>query len=397
MRILLITNYFPPANTVASHRLYSFVKYLPDFGIDIDVCTPRRTGTLEYNLNSIIQIFLYPDDSQLNKFSADLSFLRRFLRFTGLVPLYRYLRNQLFLKGKAYFNSERMSNYQAIFVSFGPESVLRLGYYLSRKYNLPLIVDYRDLWLNILIPNPSLFNRFIISFIEKRIIQHAALITTVSQNLAAELHSRYQCESVIIYNGYFDDIHVKGDFELSAVEKSDIIIGYSGSLYNGIRPIEVIFPALKNLSKLKLHVAIFDDIDYNYVINLCKKFSVNHKVVIYQNLTNEQSILFQRLCDILLLLNRMDGSWKGALTGKLFEYISARKFILGIGHPSDEAAEIIQRLKIGVYVNSTEQASKFFETIDHFNLVTPEDTSFFTRRNQTKILAEAIYRVFPQR
>ncbi|HDP98011.1 MAG TPA: hypothetical protein ENN22_02370, partial [bacterium] len=161
LKILLITNFFPPANTVASHRLYSFARYLPEFGIDVDVFTPERKGTLTYDLQSIKQIHPYQDFSEINKFSRDSNYLRSLVRLTGLVPLFRYLHNQIYLKGKSYFLKERIQSYDAIFISFGPENVLRLGQYLSRKFRIPLIIDYRDLWLNYLFSNPSLFDQLI--------------------------------------------------------------------------------------------------------------------------------------------------------------------------------------------------------------------------------------------
>jgi hypothetical protein len=52
MKLLIITYFFPPLNSIASLRLYSFAKYLTEFGLDVTVfTTPKKVNNMDYSSN----------------------------------------------------------------------------------------------------------------------------------------------------------------------------------------------------------------------------------------------------------------------------------------------------------------------------------------------------------
>jgi hypothetical protein len=48
-KIIIASYIFPPLNSPGSDRVYSFAKYLSEFGHDVIVVTSRQSGDLKYN------------------------------------------------------------------------------------------------------------------------------------------------------------------------------------------------------------------------------------------------------------------------------------------------------------------------------------------------------------
>ena len=165
---------------------------------------------------------------------------------------------------------------------------------------------------------------------------------------------------------------------------------YCGSLYNGAQPIQLVFPALSREEDLLLYIALFEDIDCRYIKKLAKQWNVEDRIVIYKNLSNEDAISLQYQCDLLLFLNSLDGSGAGTLSGKLFEYMAAKKYILGIGHRADEAAKIIIDLNLG---GSTDEVTSLIRKSKQWEGAIDSKVSFFTRRNQVKRMAEKLRKI----
>lgn len=396
MHILMITNFFPPANTVASQRVYGFAKYLPETGIDISVFTPERAGTFNVDTEHMNLIHPYKDTSALNQWSRKSHILKDTLKYTGLRPIYYYLWNPLYRGGKKLFDDRRMKDFDAVLVSFGPENVLRLGYFLQRRFGLPLILDFRDLWIGNLFFRPTPLDRVTVRLIESRIIRSASLITTVSKGLANDIERKYRVLPAVVYNGYFDDLKRDTRFRLAeGGNDGSIKVGYSGSLYNGAQPIELFFPVLSEDKRLILHIALFDESDCEYVRTLSEKWDVYDRMVVYKNLSNDDAVSLQNQCDILLFLNAVDGSGTGTLSGKLFEYMHAKKYILGIGNKRDEAAELIKELNLGDYTESSSGVSELIERWKTWKGPDRRRTVFYTRRNQVHALSAEIRKRIP--
>jgi hypothetical protein len=68
------------------------------------------------------------------------------------------------------------------------------------------------------------------------------------------------------------------------------------------------------------------------------------------NVPREVSVEKQRESQILLLLSWDDPRERGTYTGKVFEYLSARRPILALGGPRGVVSELLERTGAGVHV-----------------------------------------------
>ena len=390
MRILLISNFFPPVNSIAAHRIYSFAKYFPEFGIDIEVLTPKRKGTLDFDLGGRTIHFPCEENKDANKFTKRQNWLKNVLKYSGIRSWRYYLTSKFYHSSKIILEADFLGRFDAVLASFGNEDALRLAYYVHRKSGLPLIIDYRDLWYDNHHLNWTPLDRLVIYMLEKRIIKKAALVSTVSKNLSAQLAKRYGVNAAVVYNGYFDLV-----LELS-VEKRDFVQSdvitfcYCGSLYGGVRPVQEIFPLLSQNSNYVLNIAVFDDVDRHLIKSLAQKHDVENQLHVFHNLSYRQAIALEKQSDYLLFLNRLDGLDKGVLTGKLFEYIALGKPIVGFGHSDDEAGELIREYHLGCYCSSAQELSHWIEQKQTAVQNENKMTSFFNRKAQARVLAQLI-------
>ncbi len=235
MNILLISYFFPPDQRVGGYRPYSFAKQLPDFDVNVTVLTSIE----ENQKNTII------DDLNVKDiYCAKKTNLRELGYKTKILALLELLKlDKLFLFPDPYFPWIRRATklgkkilkkqkIDAILVTGPPFSTFLVGYNLSKKYNIPLILDYRDPWLG----NP--FDDYSFNFLEKRvkknekrIIEQADMLITVGNEYAELIADNINIdpsEFNIVFNGYF--AKDKKERDIKKLEKV-FTISFFGNFY----------------------------------------------------------------------------------------------------------------------------------------------------------------------
>lgn len=381
LKIVLVTKYFPPLNTIASHRLYSYAKYFPQHGIDVEIITPEWQGNLNFNMDKMTIHYTH-EEKQKIQFSSSGNIFKSILKYTGIRAIRHYINSPFFKAGKTVSHSV-FKNIDAVLVSFGPEDALHLAGYFCKKYKLPLIIDYRDLWLDNPFQNWTPLDKAIIYRLEKRILRQTVMTCTVSETLSQQLCHRYGQKAQLIYNGFWSSPSPPQP----RLPKKNITFCYCGSLYGGMRPIRLLLPFLADHRQHRLVVAVFDDVDVKYLQNAAKKYGLTQQIQIKQNCSHQKALALGKQSDILLFLNTFDKNATGVLTGKLFEYMQSRRFILGIGNADDEAAKIIRRYNLGAYISKKDELKKAIEMYFSWSPPRFENLDFFSREQQAKRLA----------
>jgi glycosyltransferase involved in cell wall biosynthesis len=238
-----------------------------------------------------------------------------------------------------------------IYVSALPYSSLIMVSYIAAKFKVPWMADLRDLWTDNHCHAFSGVHRYIERKIENRVLSSANGITTVSEPLAQKLRSRFPGPVEVVCNGY--DVDDYGPFTSSGGYPKDerIRIVYTGTICDGFQDPSPLFLALKNFTKNKVK-AVFYGAYRPYFHSLVKRMGIEDKVEIKGLVSYKESLCIQRNADILLYLLWTDTKEKGVYAGKFFEYIGARRPILGVGPNSGVAADLIKERGLGVILNS---------------------------------------------
>lgn len=369
MKVLIITYYWPPAGGSGVQRWLKFVKYLQDFDIKPVVYTvggvnyPKEDTTLIHEIPKNIEVLKQPiweptdllfwkkNESQQKGISnvSKGGFLS-FVRGNFFIPdpkvfwvnsSVKYLQN--------YLDSNKID----VIISTGPPHSMHLiANKLHKKNNIKWLADFRDPWTNLYYNEDFkqlLFAKKRNKKLEKKVLQNANCILTVSNALKAEFDKNASRVEVIT-NGFDDEVLTRNLIRLD----SKFTISYIGLLPKQSNP-KLFFKVLSELCKdnedfkkdLQLNFIgdIADEVKQELVFN---KLEENSNFLGY--VAHKEAIEFQQKAQVLLLLIPNVEKSEGILTGKLFEYLTAKRPILAIGPEDGDLSSVLKETNAGVVV-----------------------------------------------
>lgn len=179
MKLLIITQYFPPEKGAAPTRLAAMVNHLRKIGYDIEVVT---------SMPNYPDARIFPDYRGRFYMCEHLfdSTVHRFWLFAaqgrGLARLFNYLSFALV----ACFGIFKIRRPDLIFVNSGPLFVVLPGYLASKVWRAPYIFNVADLWpesiVSITSPRNAIFIK-VLEAVENFAYRKAALVTGVTQGI----------------------------------------------------------------------------------------------------------------------------------------------------------------------------------------------------------------------
>jgi hypothetical protein len=392
MKGLLIAYYFPPLNSIATHRLHSFAKYLNDGVFSLDVVCPQWKGDLDLDTSGA-KIFYTPGRTFDNNFGVEkLSGLRKLKDFiANRILKLNYFRQRypstFYKEVVEKIKNIDLAKYDFVITSYGPLDSIHIGNYIkSVNPGIKWIIDYRDYYSLLEYYEMGIFRAFFKKY-EQKITQKADAFITVSKTLRNGLEELIDKKGIVIYNG-FDDYKIVEDQELKE-ELQTLklpVFSYAGSLYKDERDVLPFLNYVKETaldSKFCLIFALINDFDEVYLRKCINKLNLQN-VLIKRNLNYNQSLTLQLHSTALLLFANFNGRGNGFLTGKVFEYIAAGKPIIysGTTNPDYELYSLILDYGLGEAFNKFDYASiKKYKARDY---------NFFSRKKQAENLKKFI-------
>jgi len=361
LKILIVSTFFPPQNSIASLRPYSWAKYWAREGHDVTVLTTTKSSQLSDSPMQIegFRVIDYPvpfmdffrlasglifkkgnkddirvADKQLNKMSIACS-IKNYINSAGCFVGCRMPDVHDLWAIKAFYRLPVMK-WDCVVSTGGPYSVHYVGYY-AKKHGLAKkwLMDWRDLWTQShIFPGIALLKP-IEKLIEKKFHKMADFVTTVSDPLAHQLMIKYRKSVEVIYNGFDPEEYQSLDEKKIFPDDGKIRIVYTGSIYPGkqdpssLLEAICILDSMREIAPNKFEV-VFAGNNANPLL-LARKYNVEKYCVYKGFVPRMQALKMQKEADLLLFLEWGDASAKGILTGKLFEYLFAGPPILSIG------------------------------------------------------------------
>ena len=383
-KVLIITYYFPPRPGVASLRLRGLAKYLAEFGWEPVILTADLPGEPERRFK-VIQTPYPGDVSALLKKKLHLnsnagfqeqigiplairegkkSFTSRII--TLIKELIAYPDEQKYwypIAEKTGMKIMQEGNFKAIISSSGPVTTHLIARELKRKYNIPWIADLRDLWTQNHYYQYGSLRKILERRLEVKTLNYADALVTVSEPLAKTLGTlHYKKPIFAIPNGY--DPNELNMIDMKIPLTKEFTITYTGQLYQAKQDPELLLRAIKELineSIIKsdnIRVNFFGPTQYWFEQEI-KKYRLLEVVKQYGVVSREVALRKQRESQILLLLNWDDSDERGVYTGKIFEYLAAKRPILAIGGPKGVISELLLETSTGFHSSDLESL-KFF-------------------------------------
>ena len=370
MKVLIITYYWPPAGGSGVQRWLKFVKYLQEFGIEPvvytvdDVNYPKEDNTLinevPKNIEVLKQHIWEPTDILVWK---KITPQKRGISNASNGGILSFIRGNFFIPDPKVFWVNSSVKYlqkyldankiDAIISTGPPHSMHLIAQKLHEQNNVKWLADFRDPWSDLY------YNKDFkqLSFaknrnkkLEEKVLKNADCVLTVSNALKTEFAKKASRVEVIT-NGFDDEVLTNS----SSVLDTAFSISYIGLLPKQSNP-KVLFKVLKELClqdegfKKDLKLNFIGDISNEVKEEISQNnLTENSNFVGY--VAHEKAIAYQQKAQVLLLLIPNVEKSKGILTGKLFEYLTAKRPILAIGPEDGDLSEIVKETNAGVVVD----------------------------------------------
>ncbi len=412
MRILFITHAFPPCNVIGSLRTGKTAKYLHQLGCDVRVltsefCGPNDDLKMEFPRDRVIYAKTFSLSRSVSPAAGVGTHANSSFESQTMKLVRRWGRALLHFPDSEigwfpYANSAAsvlMETWRPdiILASAAPFTGLLVASHLAARYGLPWVAELRDLWVD----NPyrdglyPTWRQLLESRLERGVMRSALGFITVSQPLADVISQKYAMPVAVIPNG-FDPC----DFPVTSMKSQPgpVRMVLTGRIYEGLRDPSILFRAIammpEECGQLKISVYAPDK-DLDVVKSLAQRFGVDHCVETFRVVPHAEALKRQVEADVLLLPLWNDPRDKGMLTGKLFEYLGARRPILALGPTDNAASQIIIQRNAGAVLSDPEQIVKQLrewirQKREDYHIPGPPESALkgFTREEQTRSIYE---------
>ena len=372
-RVLIITYYWPPSGGSGVQRWVKFSKYLPSEGWQPVIYTPENP-----EMQSV-------DQSLYGDIPAEAEIIRR--PITEIYSLYRGLtgkkasaaevnvvnsqhksflqRMVMWVRGNLFIPDPRVSWVRPsvrfltkylrehpvdVIVSTGPPHSMHLiGWKVARATGIPWIADFRDPWTRIFyFKHLSLtgWARRRHEKLEQAVLDEASAVVAVSPLVQEEFRTMTSNRVELITNGYDPD-----DYAQPVEPDGYFNLTHTGQFAADGNPLalwKVLGDKVREdaafARKLRIRLAGKTDAA---ILQAIREAGLGEQLVDLGYRDHLTAVREQLNASVLILPLRQEPEYRATLPGKLFEYLGARRPILGIGQTDGAMARIVGQTHAG--------------------------------------------------
>ena len=380
-KVLIITYYWPPTGGAGVQRWLKFSKYFRKFGWEPIIYTPSNP---DFPINDETLLKDIPNDLTVLKTqitepydiyrkimrkkkteTVNQGFLSEGKENTLMQSAMIWVRGNFFIPDARKFwikpSISYLSDYiiknkiDAIISTGPPHSMHLIAMGLKRKFNSPWIADFRDPWTQIDFYSQLKLSSFADNKhkkLEHQVLTQADKVVTISPSCGKDLEKLGGRKVDVITNGFdMDDFKFDSDLKLL----DGFLFHHIGALNKDRNPYtlwKVLGELCKERSDFKKDLIIkftgktdaiaFESLKQNDILDNAQKTDY---------LTHSEVVKLMAQSPVLLLPLNNTPNNAGVLSGKLFEYLAAKRPIFGIGLPDADAAAILKSTQAGTMVH----------------------------------------------
>jgi len=364
-------------------RTLKFAKYLLQYNWQPVVLTinPKKYFAIdEYLLNEAVESGIIIERTGKKKLDTGQIVTRvpkeRFRRIKSKIGQFFFIPDtKIFWKKKALKKIDKLwkkyEGFDLVYATAPPYTDFLIGQEVKKKYKIPLVIDYRDAWVDSKVLNfyPTPFHKQRNMKLEKKVIKDANVVITTNRRVKELIISRY---GNIAYNDIkiFPHGYDSEDFENASAKKLPLTnkmrITYSGSFYT--RDPKFYFKAIKNF--LTRHPELKDKVEFCFLglftkehLNIAKNLNIQDSLNLPGYLNHFECVKYILASDVLFLLISRGENEDAAMPGKVGEYIGSRKNIIAC-IPEGVTKKILEGYKAIKFVeeeNPEKIADKIYE------------------------------------
>ena len=390
-RVLIIALDYPPKASSASRRPFGLSKYLPEYGWEPVVLTISERGRNEddhpgtkviesdllskprFIANLLDVIHKRHKETEVNDGydSSSGTYYRpcdekRWITKLRSCLLYpdRYFISWYRKAVKGYLQFATEFPVDAIISTAKPFTAHLIARRIKSRTQVPWVADFRDLW-----PHWEFYEndtdyrsiKYLLDRILTRwVLSSADALVTVSPPLKSMLRKRFRAKRVYsIPNGFDPQDYTDG----IKPDPSMFLITYTGHVRTDCQDPEILLRATSELVKTKnidrrlIKVRFYGEIT-NELLRDIDKHAIKDVVQADGIRRPRNDILPKQMeSSLLIIFAALDPANTGTATGKIYEYLAAKRPILAIGKPdgADVVEDILSSTCAGVYARTLEE------------------------------------------
>lgn len=368
MKKVLVIAYFPP-HPLPSPRVRGLAKYLPEFGwepIILAASLPQRSDTqfrvVETPYRDALsfwkRLFRLNPDEDLREgikkrfgITSKKSLMDYILTFGGEIVNYPDgYRGWKPFAIKAGDELLQQEDIQAMISSSAPITCHLIARELKIKHKIPWVADLRDLWTQNHNYSYSRFRKLFDRRLELKTLSEADALVTVSQPWADKLSMLHNGKvTYTITNGFDPETVNIPPANLTA----KFTITYTGAIYPRKHDPAKLFAALRDL--ISDRVIEPDDIEVRFYGSMAdwvgkeiREYGLSDIVRQYGQVPKDVALQKQRESQLLYITKWQDPQERGAYSGKIFEYLAARRPILAADGSDDVVKDLLNETNAGI-------------------------------------------------
>lgn len=412
--VLVIAYYFPPMGLSGVQRTEKFVKYLSNYGWYPVVLTVSPGGYYAYDKSllkevedagvdiirtgSIDPTRLYKPGEAVKLPRESVRKLMNRASQTVFIP-----DNKIGWKKSAVRKIEEVKdtyNIELVFSTAPPFTDHIIGRDLSRTLQVPLVLDYRDAWLDYQFAfYPTPLHRYAHYNLEKSCLKAASKVVVVNRKIKIKILEQY---SFLHYNDVniipqgFDPADFTVDSLPSPPDSHTMRITHTGTFIEDITPVPLLNAVAKIFNenpKLRGRIKLtFAGLFREAHEKVIKKLGLQNDVELLGYIDHRSCTGVMMNSDVLFLTLGKKKNHEHHTTGKLYDYFGARKPILA-AVPEGIVSQIVTETGTGVVTdpeNIDEIASAVLQYFEKFRRreLLPVPESAVEKYDRTKLTGD---------
>lgn len=422
-KVLIITYYWPPAGGPGVQRWLKFVKYLPDFNIEPIVFIPENPSYPLLDIGSVsevndkVAIIKHPI-SEPYKWAGFFSKKTSKTISKGVISenkeqsfiekLLLYIRGNFFIPDARIgwvepsvnylLNYIKQENIETVVTTGPPHSVHLIGLKLQEKLGVRWLADFRDPWTTIGYHKQLKLTK---SSKGKHKAFESQVLRASDQLIVTSLNTKIEFEEItnkpikVITNGYDDESIV--DFEMD----SKFTLSHIGSLLSKRNPINL-WKVLDDIIKENHEFARdfqlrFVGVVSEAILGSLKELGLSGYVDNVGYVSHNQSIVYQKKSQVLLMVEIDSDDTKCIIPGKLFEYMVSGRPVVSIGPKNTDVEIILKETNSGAHFNYDQYTSLKSIILEHYKAYQngelqsyPIGLQKYHRKSLTKLLSKLL-------
>lgn len=364
MKLLILTQYYPPEIGAPQNRLHELAVRLKKEGVEVEVLTampnyPKMEIFEAYKNNTIREEQI--DGIQVYRSRIYVS------KSKGIVAR---LLNYFSFVFTAYFRGRKLGDYDCLMVESPPLFLAYTAMALARKKKAKLIFNVSDLWPESAEKLGIVTNKWMLKFaynLEAKSYRKSSLITGQTQGIVDDIRNRFPTKNVFwLPNGvdieYYNPARIEtGDFrEKNGFKETDVLFFYGGILGHA-QGLHTLLEAADQLKENpNIHIILQGDGPLKSDLLEMKQRLNARQVHFLEPVSKQEMPQILKSIDVALVPLRKLALFEGAIPSKIFEALAMEKPLL-LGVSGEAKMHFIDNASAGMFFepeNASDLASK---------------------------------------